>query len=63
MALNETAITPQSCATGRALAEFIFPAGSVIATVIREGQPTVLASEMRLQPGDELLIVSHAATE
>lgn len=59
----ETAITPQSRAAGRTLAEIPLPAGSVIATVIREGQPTVPAPEMRLEPGDELLVVSHAATE
>lgn len=59
----ETAITAQSRAAGRTLAEIALPAGGVIATVIREGQPTVPAPEMRLQPGDELLIVSHAATE
>ncbi|MFM9632626.1 MULTISPECIES: potassium channel family protein [Streptomyces] len=59
----ETAITPQSRAAGRTLAEIPLPAGTVIATVIRDGQPTVPAPEMRLQPGDELLVVSHAATE
>ncbi|MFD7445650.1 potassium channel family protein [Streptomyces sp. NPDC059909] len=59
----ETAITPQSRAAGRTLAEIALPAGTVIATVIRKGQPTVPTPEMRLQPGDELLVVSHAATE
>jgi trk system potassium uptake protein TrkA len=59
----ETAITPQSRAAGRTLAEITLPAGTVIATIIRAGQPTVPTSEMRLQPGDELLVVSHAATE
>ncbi|MGP4050424.1 potassium channel family protein [Streptomyces sp. 2A115] len=59
----ETAITPQSRAAGCTLAEIPLPAGTVIATVIRGGQPTVPAPEMRLQAGDELLVVSHAATE
>ncbi|MER6083424.1 TrkA family potassium uptake protein [Streptomyces sp. NPDC001833] len=59
----ETAITPESSAVGRTLAGIRLPTGAVIATVIRDGQPTVPAPEMRLQPGDELLIVSHAATE
>jgi len=59
----ETAITQQSRAAGRALAEITLPAGTVIATVIRDGQPTVPTPDMRLQPGDELLVVSHAATE
>ncbi|MGW3106847.1 potassium channel family protein [Streptomyces sp. NPDC001100] len=59
----ETAITPQSRASGRTLAEVTLPAGTVIATVIRDGQPTVPTPEMRLRSGDELLVVSHAATE
>jgi len=59
----ETAITPQSRAAGRALAEITLPAGTVIATVIRDGQPTVPTPDKRLRPGDELLVVSHAATE
>ncbi|MFE9973719.1 2Fe-2S iron-sulfur cluster-binding protein [Streptomyces hirsutus] len=59
----ETAITPRSRAAGRTLAEIALPAGTVIATVIREGRPTVPAPGMWLQPGDELLVVSHAATE
>ncbi|ARF53388.1 potassium channel family protein [Streptomyces gilvosporeus] len=59
----ETAITAQSRAAGRALADIVLPAGTVITTVIRDGQPTVPTSEMRLQPGDELLLVSHTATE
>ncbi|MGW2516396.1 potassium channel family protein [Streptomyces sp. NPDC001617] len=59
----ETAITAQSRAAGRALAEITLPAGTVIATVVRDGQPTVPTPEMRLRPGDELLVVSHAATE
>ncbi|MGY5052252.1 potassium channel family protein [Streptomyces sp. 900105755] len=59
----ETAITPESSAVGRTLAGIRLPTGAVIATVIRDGRPTVPAPEMRLQPGDELLIVSHAATE
>ncbi|MES4903202.1 MULTISPECIES: NAD-binding protein [unclassified Streptomyces] len=59
----ETAITPQSRAAGHALAEIALPAGTVIATIIRAGQPTVPTPGTRLQPGDELLVVSHAATE
>ncbi|WP_241757486.1 hypothetical protein OG568_08175 [Streptomyces sp. NBC_01450] len=39
------------------------PAGAVIATVVRDGQPDVPAPETRLQPGDERLVVSHAAIE
>jgi trk system potassium uptake protein TrkA len=59
----ETAITPQSRAAGQALGDVPLPAGTVIATVIRDGQPTVPVPEFRLRPGDELLLVSHAATE
>nr|WSY51086.1 TrkA family potassium uptake protein [Streptomyces sp. NBC_00886] len=59
----ETAITQRSRAAGRTLAEIILPTGTVIATVIRDGQPTVPTPEMRLRSGDELLVVSHAATE
>ncbi|WP_338676521.1 NAD-binding protein [Streptomyces sp. SCSIO 30461] len=59
----ETAITPQSRAAGCSLAEITLPKGTVIATVIRDGQPTVPTPDVRLEPGDELLVVSHAATE
>jgi len=59
----ETTITDRSRAVGRALADIGLPAGSVIATVVREGRPTVPAAGMRLRPGDELLVVSHTATE
>ncbi|MEV6945168.1 NAD-binding protein [Streptomyces sp. NPDC051172] len=59
----ETALTPQSRAAGRTLAEITLPAGTVVATVIRDGQPTVPTPGMRLEPGDEILVVSHAATE
>jgi trk system potassium uptake protein TrkA len=59
----ETAITPQSRALGKALADIPLPEGTVIATVIRGGQPTVPTPQLRLQAGDELLLVSHEATE
>ncbi|MFI0821250.1 potassium channel family protein [Streptomyces sp. NPDC021098] len=59
----ETTITDRSRAVGRTLADIGLPAGSVIATVVREGRPTVPAAGMRLRPGDELLVVSHTATE
>ncbi|MFE9924812.1 potassium channel family protein [Streptomyces sp. NPDC005774] len=59
----ETAITPRSRAAGHTLAEIALPAGTIVATVVRDGRPTVPTPEMRLQPGDELLVVSHAATE
>lgn len=59
----ETVITAHSRAAGHTLAEIDLPEGTVIATVVRAGQPTVPAPETRLRPGDELLVVSHAATE
>ncbi|WP_225829939.1 NAD-binding protein [Streptomyces sp. NK08204] len=59
----ETAITERSRAAGRTLGEITLPAGTVVATVVRDGRPTVPAPGVRLLPGDELLLVSHEATE
>ncbi|MFJ8849713.1 potassium channel family protein [Streptomyces sp. NPDC102437] len=59
----ETAITENSRAAGRTLGEITLPAGTVVATVVRDGRPTVPGPEVRLLPGDELLLVSHEATE
>ncbi|MEI5525554.1 TrkA C-terminal domain-containing protein [Streptomyces brasiliscabiei] len=39
------------------------PEGTVVATIVRDGQPTVPGPTVRLRPGDELLLVSHTATE
>jgi trk system potassium uptake protein TrkA len=59
----ETAITAHSRAVGHTLADIILPTGTVVATVIRNGEPTVPGPQFQLQPGDELLLVSEAATE
>ncbi|MEU0216691.1 TrkA family potassium uptake protein [Streptomyces sp. NPDC006265] len=59
----ETAITPQSRAVGQALGEVSLPEGTVVATIVRDGQPTVPDPAIRLRAGDELLLVSHSATE
>ncbi|MFD8033940.1 potassium channel family protein [Streptomyces sp. NPDC048231] len=59
----ETAITKESRAAGQKLGAIELPAGTVIATVVRDGRPTVPGPEVRLLPGDELLFVSHEATE
>lgn len=59
----ETAITPRSRAVGRALGEVGLPEGTVVATIVRDGQPTVPDPAIRLRAGDELLLVSHSATE
>ncbi|MES9523575.1 potassium channel family protein [Streptomyces capoamus] len=59
----ETAITGESRAAGHTLGEIVLPAGTVVATVVRDGRPTVPHPGVRLLPGDELLLVSHEATE
>jgi trk system potassium uptake protein TrkA len=59
----ETAITEHSRAAGHPLGEITLPAGTVVATVVRDGRPTVPSPEVTLLPGDELLLVSHEATE
>ncbi|WP_405522543.1 TrkA family potassium uptake protein [Streptomyces canus] len=59
----ETAITPQSMTAGVALGDVRLPEGTVVATIVRDGQPTVPDPAVRLRPGDEILLVSHNATE
>jgi len=59
----ETAITERSRTAGRALGDIALPEGTVVATIVRDGQPTAPAPAERLRPGDELLLVSHTATE
>jgi trk system potassium uptake protein TrkA len=59
----ETAIDEQSPAAGLTLGEIELPAGTVVATVVRDGRPMAPRPEVRLLPGDELLLVSHEATE
>ncbi len=59
----ETAIADTSRAAGRVLADIDLPPGTIVAAVIRRGRPTVPDSTMRLEAGDELLIVSSEATE
>ncbi|WP_127358829.1 potassium channel family protein [Actinacidiphila soli] len=59
----ETTLTSQSRAVGRELADVSVPPGTVVAAVIRDGEPVAPSSGLRLRPGDELLLVSHSATE
>ncbi|MFF4281341.1 potassium channel family protein [Streptomyces kronopolitis] len=59
----ETVITPRSRTAGAALSDIVLPKGTVVATVVREGQPTAPEPDIRLPPGDEVLLVSHEATE
>ncbi|MFD8234795.1 potassium channel family protein [Streptomyces sp. NPDC059696] len=59
----ETAITAESKAAGRPLGDIALPEGTLVATVVREGEPTAPSATMVLRPGDELLLVSHSAGE
>ncbi|MEO3755290.1 TrkA family potassium uptake protein [Streptomyces sp. B6B3] len=59
----ETVIASESRGAGRTLGEIPLPDGTVVATVVRDGQPTPPLPGLRLLPGDEVLVVSHASTE
>ncbi|WP_329267910.1 potassium channel family protein [Streptomyces sp. NBC_01451] len=59
----ETAITARSRTAGHALADVRLPAGTVVATIVRDGRPTQPTPAFTLRAGDELLLVSHSATE
>lgn len=59
----ETAITAQSRAAGRRLADITLPAGAIVATVIRAGKPTIPSLDFQLEPGDELLIISASVAQ
>jgi trk system potassium uptake protein TrkA len=61
--LIETTLTEGSTAVGKTLAELTMPAGTVIAAVLRAGQPNVPGGSFQLEIGDEILVVSEAATE
>ena len=61
--LIETTLTEDSTAVGKALAEIKLPPGSIVATVIRGGEPNVPGGSFELQAGDEILVVSETATE
>ncbi|MGW2829573.1 TrkA C-terminal domain-containing protein [Streptomyces sp. NPDC001286] len=63
MNVIETTITARSRAVGRTLADITLPASTVLAAVIRDGGPVVPAKELVLRAGDEILVVSHEATE
>lgn len=59
----ETAITTGSKAAGRPLGAVDLPEGTLVATIVRNGDPTAPTPQTVLQPGDELLLVSHSAGE
>ncbi|NEE05442.1 TrkA family potassium uptake protein [Streptomyces sp. SID7499] len=58
-----TAITAGSKAAGRPLGDVELPEGTLVATIVRNGDPTVPTPETVLRHGDELLLVSHSAGE
>lgn len=58
----ETALTPQSRTTGATVADVALPADAIIAAVIRAGQPRPPTPDLRLEAGDELLVVTRSAT-
>ncbi|MBC9713891.1 TrkA family potassium uptake protein [Streptomyces sp. TRM66268-LWL] len=59
----ETTITPRSRAVGSALADITIPEGTVVAAVVRDGSPVPPTPALVLAAGDEILLVSHSATE
>lgn len=59
----ETTISQLSRAAGRTLAQLAVPTGIVVTAVVRDGEPLVPAPDLELRAGDELLVVSHTATE
>ena len=58
----ETALTGQSRTAGAILGDVALPPDAIVAAVIRAGQPRVPDPNLRLQAGDELLVVSRSAT-
>jgi len=61
--LIETHLDTESTAVGRTVADLPLPPGTVVATVIRDGQPTVPGGDYRLRTGDTVLVVTSTATE
>jgi trk system potassium uptake protein len=59
----ETTIKGNSAAVGQTLAEISLPPRTVVATVIRDGEPNVPGGSFSLQAGDEVILVSEQATE
>jgi trk system potassium uptake protein TrkA len=58
----ETLITDRSLAAGRTLAEIRLPTATIVATVVRGGEPRVPNGSFRLEVGDEVLVVTESAT-
>lgn len=58
----ETTIGDASAAVGQPLSAIALPAGSVVASVIRAGQPLAVDSSFVFAAGDELLLIAQNAT-
>nr|CTQ98953.1 Trk system potassium uptake protein TrkA [Kibdelosporangium sp. MJ126-NF4] len=61
--LIETRIGDSSAAAGRQLADLPVPAGTVVATVVHNGQPIVPDRDYCFHPGDTVLVVTSTATD
>jgi trk system potassium uptake protein len=61
--LLETTLTAASPAAGRMVEELPIPAGLVVTTVIRRGEPLTGAAAGPLRAGDQLLLLSRSAGE
>jgi len=60
--LIETSLNDLSLAVGMKLAEVHLPPGTVVATVVRNGEPHVPDGNFVFAAGDEILLVSETAT-
>ncbi|MFF7311701.1 NAD-binding protein [Streptomyces sp. NPDC008137] len=63
LGIIETAITAGSKAVGQPLGAVELPEGTLVATIVRNGDPTAPTPQTVPRPGDELLLVSHSAGE
>ena len=61
--LIETTIGEHSTTAGRTLAEITMPSGTMIAAVVRDGEPNVPGGSFQLAPGDEVILVTENASE
>jgi trk system potassium uptake protein len=61
--LIETTIGEHSTAAGRTLSEITMPNRTMIAAVVRNGEPNVPGGSFQLAPGDEVILVTETANE
>jgi trk system potassium uptake protein TrkA len=61
--LIETTLAPTAAAVGKTVGGVALPEGSIVAGVIRDGAPMSPTPELELKAGDEILVLSAAATE